>query len=72
MTRWMGPYQVEKCHENASVQIKTIDKEGILLHVNGNRLKLYKKPLSKEEFVSSINRDLNIIVRLIALIPLEF
>jgi len=53
MTRWLGPYLVDKCRENGSIQIIKIDEEGIPLLVNGHMLKLYKKPLSKEEFVSS-------------------
>ena len=69
MTRWLGPYLVEKCHENGSVQIKTIDEEGIPLLVNGYRLKLYRRPLSKEEFISSINKELNVIGSFIASSP---
>jgi len=72
MTRWLGPSLGEKCHENGFVQIKTIDEEGILLLVNGHRLKLYMKPLSKEEFFSSVSRELNVIRRFIALIPPKF
>ena len=54
MTRWLGPYTVEKCFDNGAVQIRTIDEEGIPLFVNGHRLKIYNKPLSKEEFINSI------------------
>ena len=46
-TRWLGPYTVEKCNDNGSVLIKTIDEEAIPMLVNGHRLKIYKKPLSK-------------------------
>ena len=45
--RWLGPYTVEKCNENGSVLIKTIDEEAIPMLVNGNRLKIYKEPLSR-------------------------
>jgi len=72
MTRWLGPYIGEKCHENGFFQIRKIDEEGIPLLVNGYRLKLYKRPLSKEEFISSINRELNVIGRLIVLNPHNF
>ena len=34
MTRWLGPYTVEKCIENGAVQIRTIDEERIPLLVN--------------------------------------
>lgn len=69
MTRWMGTYLVDKCHENGSIQIRKIDEEGIPLLVNGHRLKLYKKPFSKEEFFISVSRELNVIRRLIDLSP---
>eukprot|EP00253_Pinus_taeda_P012737 PITA_12737 len=46
-TRWLGPYTVEKCNDNVSVLIRTINDEAIPMLVNGHRLKLYKKPLSK-------------------------
>ena len=57
MTRWLGPYIVKKCFDNGAVQIITIDEEGIPLLVNGHRLKIYKKPLSKAEFINSINKE---------------
>ena len=57
MTRWLGPYIVEKCFYNGVVQIKTIDEEGIPLLVNGHRLKIYKKPFSREKFINSISRE---------------
>lgn len=61
MTRWLGPYVIEKCHDNGVVQIRTIDAEGIPLLVNGYRLRVYKKPLSKQEFISSINKEVMVI-----------
>ena len=45
--RWLGLYTIEKCNENDSVLIRTIDEEAIPMLVNGHRLKIYKKPLSK-------------------------
>jgi len=63
MTRWLGPYVIEKCHDNGVVQIRTIDEENIPLLVNGYRLKAYKKPLQKEVFVSSINKEVMVIGR---------
>jgi len=35
-TRWLGPYTMEKCHDNGSVVIRIIDEEAILMLVNGN------------------------------------
>eukprot|EP00253_Pinus_taeda_P011869 PITA_11869 len=46
-TKWLGPYVVERCHDNRSVQIRAMDEEAIPLLVNGHRLKMYKRPLSK-------------------------
>ena len=54
-TRWLEPYVVERCHDNGSVQI-IIDEEAIPLLVNGHRLKMYKRPLSKQEFIEIINK----------------
>jgi hypothetical protein len=33
MTRWIGPYIIERCHDNVLVKIRTIDEEGIPLLV---------------------------------------
>jgi len=38
------------------VQIRTIDEEAIPLLVNGHQLKMYKKPLSKQDFIDNINK----------------
>ena len=57
MTRWLAPYTVEKCFDNGAVQIRTIDEEGIPLLVNGHKLKIYKKPLSRADFINSISRE---------------
>ena len=57
-TRWLEPYVVERCHDNGSEKIRTIDEEAIPLLVNGHRLKMYKRPLSKQEFVESINKTM--------------
>ena len=53
-TKWLGPYVIEKCHDNGLVQIRTIDAEDIPLLFNGHRLKVYKKPLSKKKFINGI------------------
>ena len=61
MTIWLGPYLIEKFHDNGAVQIRTIDEEGTPLLVNDYILKVYRKPMSKEEFIGIINRELNVI-----------
>ena len=62
-TRWLGPYVIEKCHDNGSMQIRTIDAEAIPLLVNGHKLKVYKKPLSKQEFIDGDNMGSKITIR---------
>jgi len=41
-TRWLGPHVLERCHDNGSVKIITIDEEAIPLLVNGHRLKIQR------------------------------
>ncbi len=65
-TRWVKPYVVEKCHDNGLVQIRTIDEEAIPLLVNGHQLKMYKRPLSKHEFVDDINKTMMIVEQILA------
>ena len=62
MKRWLVPYIVEKYFDNGAVQIRTIDEEGIPLLVNGHGIKIYKKPLSKAEFINSIRREVSMMV----------
>ena len=50
----VGTLHSGKMFDNGVVQIRTIDEEGIPLLVNGHRLKIYKKPLSRAEFINSI------------------
>lgn len=56
VTRWLGPCVIEKCHDNGLVQIRTIDAKAIPLLFNGYRLKIYKKPLSNQEFINYISK----------------
>ena len=59
-------YVVEKCHDNGSVQIRTIDEEAIPLLFNGHRLKMYKSPLSKQEFIDNINKTVMMVEQVLA------
>ena len=61
MTRWMGPYLIEKCHDNWAIQVMTIDEEVIPFLVNGYKLKAHKRPLSREELISIISKEINVI-----------
>ena len=59
----MGPYEVDTVYDNGSVRIKTIDENQTSFVVNGHRLKVYHKPLSKEDFVKKIlsNSELKLV-----------
>ena len=60
-TRWLGPYSVEKCHDNGSVLIRTIDEEAIPMLVNGHRLKIYRRPISRQEFIKTMEKSVLVI-----------
>ena len=64
--RWLGPYVIEKWHDNGSMQIRTIDADAIPLLVNGHRLKVYKRPLSKQEFIDGINKTVMVVEKVSA------
>ena len=66
MTRWLGPYVIEKCHDNGLVQIGTIDAEAIPLLVNEHKLKVYKRPLSKKEFIDGIKKIVMVVEKVSA------
>jgi hypothetical protein len=56
-TRWLGPYEVETVFDNGSVRIKTIDDSQNSFVVNGHRLKVYNKPLSRYDFLQEIAKQ---------------
>jgi hypothetical protein len=58
-TRWMGPYEIDTIYDNGSIRIKTIDEQQTPLLVNGHWLRVYNKPLSKEEFLTRILQNSN-------------
>ena len=53
-THWLGPYEVEHVFNNGSVRIRTIDDEKVSFLVNGHRMRLCQKPMSKDQFVSDL------------------
>ncbi len=65
-TRWLGPYTVEKCNDNGSVMIKTIHDEAIPMLVNVHQLKVYKKPLSKQDFIEGLNKTVLVVEHVLA------
>ena len=60
-TRWLGPYTIESCNDNGSVLIWTIDEEAIPMLVNGHILKIYRKPLSKQEFIEKLGKTVLVV-----------
>ena len=56
-TRWMGPYEIVTVFYNGSVKIRTIDEDQTAFVVNGHRLKVYRKPLSKQEFIHNMSQQ---------------
>ena len=56
-THWLGPYEIVKFFDNGEIKIRTIDEEKVTFLVNGHRLKLYHKPLSREEFVKRFQEN---------------
>ena len=56
-THWMGPYEIVQVYENGSVKLITIDGEGHPFLVNGHRLKLYHRPITKEDFLQTVSQQ---------------
>ena len=52
---------MEKCNNNGLVLIKTIDEEAIPMLVNGHRLKIYKKPLLRQEFIETVEKSMLVV-----------
>ena len=50
-TRWLGPYEIIHVFDNGTVQLTTIDQVPFKFLLNGHRLKLYKQPQTKAEFL---------------------
>jgi hypothetical protein len=56
-TRWLGPYEVDTVFPNGTVRLLTINDSRTPLLVNGHRLRLYQKPISKEDFKATCMAD---------------
>jgi hypothetical protein len=56
----LGPYEVEIVFDNGSVRIKTIDDSQNSFVVNGHRLKVYHKPLSKDDFLQEVAKQVEL------------
>ena len=57
---------MEKCNDNGLVLIRTTDDEAIPMLVNGHWLKVYKKPLSKREFIEYLNKIVMVVEHVLA------
>jgi len=53
-TIWLKPYEVDTVYDNGSIRINIIYENQTPFVINGHRLKVYHKPLSKEDFVKNI------------------
>ena len=56
-THWMGPYEIVQVFEHGSVKLTKIDQEDRTFIVNGHRLKIYHKPINKEDFIQDISQQ---------------
>ena len=56
-TRWLGPYEIQKVHDNGTLTLITIDGSGHTFKVNGHRVRLYRSPLTRESFCQQLQQD---------------
>lgn len=59
-TDWLGPYEIKIVFDNGVVKSITIDEEKVTFVVNGHRLRIYHKPLTREEFSKHLQDNLNL------------
>ena len=57
---------MDKCNDNGLVLIITIDDEAVPMLFNGHQLKVYKKPLSKREFIEDLNKKVMVVEHVLA------
>jgi hypothetical protein len=60
-TSWLGPYKIDQIFNNCYVRILAIDKNKTSLLIDMCILKMYKIPLIKEDFISTLKKILNLI-----------
>eukprot|EP00253_Pinus_taeda_P014319 PITA_14319 len=56
-TRWLGPYEIQKVHDNGTLTLITIDGSGYTFKANGHRVHLYRKPLTQDSFYQQLRQD---------------
>eukprot|EP00253_Pinus_taeda_P007389 PITA_07389 len=57
---WLGPYEIQKVHDNGTLTLTTIDGSGHTFKVNGHRVRLYRRPLTRESFLRQLQQDTNL------------
>ena len=53
-TRWLRPYEIQKMYDNGTIKLATIDGSWHSFMVNGHRVRLYHKPLTRESFYQQL------------------
>lgn len=53
----MGPDEVVRIFKNGTAEIKNIDGKNSVFLVNGHRLKVYIKPLTKEDLMEQVKKQ---------------
>ena len=53
----MRPYEIITIFYNGSIKIRTIDDEQVTFVVNGHRLKVYRKPVTKHEIIHGLTHQ---------------
>eukprot|EP00253_Pinus_taeda_P004651 PITA_04651 len=53
-TRWLGPYEIQKVHDNGTLTLITIDASRYAFKANSHRVRLYRKPLTRESFCQQL------------------
>lgn len=56
-TRWLGPYKIQKLHDNGTITLATIDGYSYSFKANGHRVWIYHKPLTRESFCQQLWED---------------
>jgi len=55
----LGPYEIQKVHDNGTLTLITIDGSGYAFKANGHQVHLYRKPLTPESFYQQLHQDLD-------------
>ena len=53
-TRWLGPYQIDKVFDNGTICLVTVNENRTPFFANGQRLRLYHKPISRDVFITQV------------------